>query len=229
MSKRTAIVVGSTGAVGRQLLPLLVATPRFDKVVVLHHRETPYGNLPKVEVRIVDFAHLPPPREGEDIEAVFCAVGTTQNRAGSTAAFQAVDRDLPIAVARWAADNNATTFVGISSVDASAKARSVYLKTKGEMEAGVAGAGLRSTYLFRPSVLAGDRDEYRLVERIANRVLAVIEPVMIGPVRKYRAVNTKTVARAMLACAERATPGVHIVESDAVQDIGQNLGQGLGH
>jgi uncharacterized protein YbjT (DUF2867 family) len=225
MSKRTAIVVGSTGAIGRQLLPLLVAAPRFDRVVVLHHRETPFGNLPKVEVRIVDFTRLPAPREGEDLEAVFCAVGTTQKKAGSTAAFQAVDRDLPIAVAGWAADNNATTFVGISSVDASAKAHSVYLRTKGEMEAGVAGAGLRSTYLFRPSVLAGERDEYRLAERIANRALAVIEPVMIGPVRKYRAVHTKTVARAMLVCAELAAPGVHIVESDVIQDLGQELGR----
>lgn len=221
MSKRTAVVVGSTGAIGRQLLPLLIASPRYDRIVVLHHRETPYAALPKVEVRIVDFARLPPLPNGEDLEAVFCSVGTTQKKAGSTPAFQAVDRDLPIALARWAADGNATTFVGISSVDASSKARSVYLKTKGEMEAGVAGAGLRSVYLLRPSLLAGEREEYRLAERIGNRVLAVIEPIMVGPVRKYRAVNTKTVARAMLACADSAAPGVHIVESDGVQELGR--------
>lgn len=221
MSKRTAVVVGSTGAIGRQLLPLLVAAPRFDRVVVLHHRDAPYSGLPKVEVRIVDFTRLPPLKEREDLEAVFCAVGTTQKKAGSTEAFQAVDRDLPIALARWAADNNATTFVGISSVDANAAARSVYLKTKGEMEAGVAGAGLRSTYILRPSLLAGERDEYRLAERVGNHVLAAIEPLMIGPVRKYRAVHTKTVARAMLACAERAAPGVHVIESDTIQELGR--------
>lgn len=221
MSKRTAVVVGSTGAIGCQLVPLLVAAPRFDRVVVLHHRDTPYTGLPKVEVRIVDFTRPPPLAEREDLEAVFCAVGTTQKKAGSTEAFQAVDRDLPIALARWAADNNATTFVGISSVDADAGARSVYLKTKGEMEAGVAGAGLRSTYILRPSLLAGERAEYRLAERIGNRVLAVIEPVMVGPVRKYRAVHTKTVARAMLACADKAVPGLHIIESDAIQELGR--------
>ena len=43
---------------------------------------------------------------------------------------------------------------------------------------------------------------------------------MLGPVRKYRAIHTKTVARAMLACAEQAVPGVHILESDAVQQLG---------
>jgi len=219
MSKRVAVIAGATGAIGRQLVPLLLASTSYDKIVVLHHRPTRYARLAKVEERVVDFARLPSPLPGEDVEAVFCCVGTTQRKAGSTAAFQAVDRDLPIALARWAADQNATTFVGISSVDASAKSRSIYLKTKGEMEAGVAGAGLRSTYILRPSLLAGERDEYRLAERIGNRVLAVIEPVMVGPARKYRAIHTKTVAEAMLACARQAAPGVHIIESDAIAGL----------
>ena len=220
MSKRTAVIVGSTGAIGRQLVPLVQASPRFDKLVVLHHRPTPYARMPKFDERIVDFPRLPAPADGEDIEAVFCCIGTTQKKAGSTEAFQRVDRDIPIALARWAAANGATTFVGISSVDARASARSVYLKTKGQMEAGVAGAGLGSAYILRPSVLAGERDEYRLAERAANRVLAVIGPIMDGPLRKYRAVHTKTVAKAMLVCAERAAPGIHIVESDAIQELG---------
>ena len=88
------------------------------------------------------------------------------------------------------------------------------------MESGVAGAGLRSTYILRPSLLAGGRDEFRLAERVGNRVLAVVGPLMLGPLRKYRAVHTKTVAQAMLVCSERAEPGVHIVESDVIQDIG---------
>ena len=220
MSKRTAVIVGSTGAIGRQLMPLLLAAPRFDKIIVFHHRPTPYAGLGKIEQRIVDFTALAPPEPGDDLEAVFCCIGTTQSKAGSTEAFQKVDRDIPVALARWASANNTTTFVGISSVDARADARSVYLKTKGEMESGVAGAGLRSTYMLRPSLLAGGRDEYRLAERIGNRVLAVIGPVMLGPVRKYRAIHTKTVAHAMLVCAERAVPGVHILESDAIQELG---------
>ena len=88
------------------------------------------------------------------------------------------------------------------------------------MESGVAGAGLRSTYILRPSLLAGERDEFRLAERIGNRALAVVGPLMLGPLRKYRAVHTKTVAKAMLVCAGQAAPGVHIVESDAIEELG---------
>jgi uncharacterized protein YbjT (DUF2867 family) len=220
MGKRTAIVAGSTGAIGRQLVPLLVASPRLDRIVILHHRPTGYARQDKVEERIVDFSSLSPAPAGEDVEFIFCCIGTTQKKAGSTEAFQKVDRDIPVALARWGAANNATAFVVISSVDARATARSVYLRTKGEMEQGVAGAGLRSTYILRPSVLAGEREEYRLAERIANRALAVVAPLMQGPLRKYMAVHTKTVAKAMRVCAEAALPGVHIVESDAIQDLG---------
>ena len=221
MSKRTAVIAGSTGAIGRQLMALLIASPRFDKIIVLHHRPTPYAGQPKVEQLIADFAAIPAaPGAGDDLVAVFCCVGTTQKRAGSTEAFQRVDRDIPMALARWAAACGARCFVGISSVDARATARSIYLKTKGEMENGVAAAGVGSTYILRPSLLAGEREEYRLAERVGNRVLAVIEPVMLGPLRKYRAVHTKTVARAMLACADQHAPGAHIVESDVIQTLG---------
>lgn len=220
MAKHVAVIAGSTGAIGRQLMNLLIASSRIEKILVLHHRPTPYAGLAKVEQLLVDFAAIPAPAAGDDVAAVFCCVGTTQRKAGSTEAFQRVDRDLPIALARWASANGAATFVAVSSVDARATARSVYLRTKGEMEKGVAAAGVRSTYLLRPSLLAGARDEYRLAERIGNRVLAVIAPVMFGPLRKYRAVHTKTVARAMLVCADQSAPGVHIVESHVIQKLG---------
>jgi uncharacterized protein YbjT (DUF2867 family) len=169
---------------------------------------------------IVDFTNLPPPAANEALDAVFCCIGTTQKKAGSTAAFQKVDRDIPVALARWAAANRAGAFIGISSVDANARARSIYLRTKGEMERGVAQAGVASTYILRPSLLAGERDEYRLAERVGNHALAVVGPLMVGPLRKYRAVKTETVAKAMVACAERHQPGVHIVESDVIQVLG---------
>ena len=48
MSKRAAVIVGSTGAIGRQLMPLQLATPRFDNFIVMHHLATPYAGRAKV-------------------------------------------------------------------------------------------------------------------------------------------------------------------------------------
>ena len=73
---------------------------------------------------------------------------------------------------------------------------------------------------LREQLLEADYTVDRVAERIGNRVLGVIGPIMLGPVRKYRAVHTKTVAKAMLVCAERAAPGIHIVESDVIQELG---------
>ena len=221
---KTAVIAGSTGAIGRKLVPLLCAAPEIERLVILHHRPTGYGSYPKVEERIVDFAALAVvPVGGAADAAVFCCVGTTQKKAGSVAAFQKVDRDIPIALAQLAAGIGAQVFVGVSSVGANVRAPSVYLRTKGEMEAGVAAAGVRSSYILRPSLLAGEREEYRLKEHIGNAVLGVVGPLMVGPLRKYRAVQTKTVAAAMLACARQAAPGPHVVESDQLQDIGGSL------
>ncbi len=220
MTTRTAVIVGATGAIGRKLTPLIAASQRYGRVIVLHRRPTQFAKIAKVEERLLDFAKLADVALAEPVDAVFCCIGTTQKTAGSTPAFQRVDRDIPVALALWAARHRADAFVAISSLGADAGSSSVYLRTKGEMEEGVAGAGVRATYILRPSLLKGERDEFRLAERIGNRALSVVGPLMLGPLRRYRAVPTGTVAKAMLACAEKAEPGVHIVESDAIQDLG---------
>jgi uncharacterized protein YbjT (DUF2867 family) len=220
MARKTALIVGATGAVGRRLAPLVAASHDYARLIVLHRRPTPFAKLAKVEEHVIDFAELMAFSSGGEVHAVFCCVGTTQKKAGSTAAFEQVDRDIPVALARWAAAKHASVFVTLSSLGADAGSSSVYLRTKGEMEAGVAGSGVRSAYILRPSLLKGERSEFRLAERVGNRALSIVGPLMVGPMRRYRAVGTDTVARAMLACAQKGDPGVHIVESDAIQDLG---------
>lgn len=221
MQDKTALIVGATGAIGRKLTPLVASSRAFGRLIVLHRRPTPFANLAKVEERVIDFDRLGEVAVEGRVDAVFCCIGTTQKKAGSTQAFQKVDRDIPIALAKWASGQGADAFVTISSLGADASSSSVYMRTKGEMEAGVAAAGMPATYILRPSLLQGERDEYRLAERIGNRALGIIGPLMIGPLRRYQAVPTEVVATAMLACAQKAEPGVHIIESEVVQDLGR--------
>lgn len=227
MQHKTALLVGATGAIGRKLAPLLVSGAGYDRLIVLHRRPTPFAALPKVDERIIDFASLDEASIDGGIDAVFCCIGTTQKKAGSTEAFEKVDRDIPVALARWSAGQGAKVFLVISSLGADAGSKSVYMRTKGEMEAGAAAAGVPATYILRPSLLAGERDEYRLAERVGNRALSIIGPLMVGPLQRYRAVPTEVVAAAMLACAKSAEPGVHIVESEVIQRLGQGWGPTL--
>ena len=137
MSKKTAVIVGATGSIGRELVPLAASSPHYEKLVILHRCPTQFAGLPKVEERIIDFAKLESVASTGAV-AVFCCIGTTQKKAGSTEAFQEVDRGIPVALARWAAANGAATFVTVSSLGADPRSKSVYLRTKGEMEEGVA-------------------------------------------------------------------------------------------
>jgi uncharacterized protein YbjT (DUF2867 family) len=219
MSKKAAVIVGATGSIGRELVPLVTSSPHYDKLIVLHYKPTSLAGRPKIEERIVDFAKLASV-PAIDAATVFCCIGTTQKKAGSTEAFQKVDRDIPVALAKWAAASGVAAFVTISSIGADAHSKSVYLRTKGEMEEGVARAVVRSTYILRPSLLDGKREEFRLAEEVGNRALRLLNPLMIGPLRRYRSVRTQTVAAAMLACGERGEPGVHIIESELIQDLG---------
>src|SRR5690606_22634398 len=129
----------------------------YARVIVLHRTHTPYGALPGVEERVTDFAALAGLELPERVDDVYCCVGTTQKAAGTTEAFQKVDRGIPSALARWAAAQGARVYVTLSSVGANARAASVYLRTKGEMEHCVTNAGVPSTYILRPSLLAGQR------------------------------------------------------------------------
>src|SRR6185436_8885448 len=113
MSKRTAVIVGATGSIGRELVPLVTSSPHYGRLIVFHYRPTSLAGRPKIEERIVDFATLaavPVPNAA----TVFCCIGTTQKKAGSTEAFQKVDRDIPVALAKWAAASGAAALVTIS-------------------------------------------------------------------------------------------------------------------
>ena len=219
MSGQTAIIVGATGAIGRTLTPLIVAAQRYEKLIILHRRPTQFANLDKVDERVFDFGDPSALPVDEPVLDVICCVGTTQKKAGSREAFQHVDRDIPVGVAKWAAAHQAKTFVTVSAIGANARSPSPYMRTKGEMEEGVASSGIRSAYIMRPSLLRGERNEFRLAEEVGNGALAILGPIMIGPFKKFRAVRTETVAKAMLVCAQTSEPGVHIIQSDTIQDL----------
>ena len=91
-SQSIALVVGATGMVGSELCRQLRDDPRFSPVVVLARREPPVTG-PQLQVELVDFARIAEWNPSVPIDTVFCALGTTIRKAGSDAAFRAVDLD----------------------------------------------------------------------------------------------------------------------------------------
>lgn len=219
MALRTALVLGATGLVGSQTARHLAAHPAYEKVICLVRR--PLGPAPaggRLEERIVDFAALDPSVFGAATD-FYCAIGTTMKKAGSREAFRAVDYDLPLRVGELATRSAGVKRIAlVSSVGADPRSSTFYLRTKGELEDALARLPLSALHVMRPSLLLGARGEVRTGESIAAVVARATNGLLLGGLRKWRAIDSDLVARAMVAAmvGDDPRPPVQIHEHDAI-------------
>lgn len=217
-SGRTAILLGATGLVGGHCLELLLEEPAYQRVVSLGRRETGRPHA-KLEEHLIDFERLEDSSQlfrGEDL---FCCLGTTIKKAGSQAAFRRVDFTYPVEAARLASTNGAAQFLLVSALGADPGSRVFYNRTKGEVEEAVAKLPFRGVQIFRPSLLLGERGEFRAGERVAEIVMKPLSFLLAGPFRKYRPVRARAVAAAMIRVARQNPAGVNRFESDRIAEI----------
>ncbi|RSK48534.1 NAD-dependent epimerase/dehydratase family protein [Hymenobacter rigui] len=212
---KTALIAGASGLVGSHLLPLLLASERYDRVISVGRRPLPMVH-PKLEQRLLDFDRLEDHRLQLIADDVFCCLGTTMRRAGSRAAFYQVDYLYVVKLAALTAANFAAQLLVVSAMGAAAGSRVYYNRVKGEMEDTVRQAPFRAIHFFRPSLLLGNRTEQRLGERLGALALQLLKPALRGPLQKYRAIPADTVARAMLRAAEAESSGPQVHLSDTI-------------
>lgn len=211
---KTALVVGATGLIGSQLVDLLLKSNRYKEVRVLVRKSLANPNPKLVEI-LYNFAQPDATRVvGDD---VFYCLGTTMKQAGSKEAFYAVDHEYPMQIARFARQNGAAQYLIVTAMGADPKSAFFYNRVKGEVERDMRAVGFTSLHIFRPSLLLGDRGERRLGEKIGETVMRFFDPIMVGTLKKYRAIDSDKVARAMLACASQEQAGVFVHESGELQ------------
>ncbi|HOO71351.1 MAG TPA: oxidoreductase [Spirochaetota bacterium] len=217
MKQKTALLVGATGLVGGKCLQLLLESDRYERVTVLVRRPTglSHRKLNELRVNFDDLENHLSEMTGDD---VFCCLGTTIKKAGTQQNFIKVDHDYVLAVARAARAHGAGVFLVISAMGANPASKIFYNRVKGTVEQDLRNVGFDALHIFRPSLLLGQRDESRPGEVIASVVMRAVSPLMGGPLKKYRAISADRVARSMLKGAGMNIPGVHIHESDEMQD-----------
>ena len=204
---RSVVLVGATGLVGAECLRLLLADPGVARVVVLARR--PLADLPpspKIAAHVVDFEQLEAHAAPLAADQLVCALGTTIARAGSKESFRAVDYGIPLALGKLAAERGVRHFLLVSALGADASSRVFYNKVKGDLEEALAALPLRSLSIVRPSLLLGDRREFRLGESIAKRFAFLVPG-------KYAPIQARDVAAALVRLAAEDAPGRRVVES----------------
>lgn len=206
--------------VGGCLLRQLLDVPEYDRVIALVRRPAGLRHPKLVEV-VADFGALEQVTAGLDCDDAFCCLGTTIKQAGSRAAFRAVDHAAVLAFAWAARRSGATRFFLVSALGAHAHSRIFYNRVKGETEQALEVLDFSTLAIFRPSLLLGARRHSRPGERIGKVIMWLAEPLLLGRLRQYRAIEAEVVARAMLRCSfGRSGQGVLVFSSDEIEDMG---------
>jgi uncharacterized protein YbjT (DUF2867 family) len=202
---RRVLIAGATGLVGSECLRLLAAEPWVSEIIVLARRELELG-VDKARVRVVDFDALDAHAALFGVDQIFCALGTTMKQAGSREAFRRVDFDYALRTAELGARAGARHFLLVSSLGASPRARAFYSRTKGELEVAIGALPYRSLTIARPSVLLGERAEWRWKEEPV-KLLGWLAPSRMKPV------DASKVAAALVRAAREDAPGRRVLEN----------------
>ncbi|UPT74231.1 MAG: hypothetical protein M0D55_00170 [Elusimicrobiota bacterium] len=196
-----AALAGATGLVGGRVLRRLLDDPAVTRVVAPTRRPLPAH--PKLDNPLLSgsWPALPP------VDEAYGCLGTTRKDAGSAEAFRAVDFDLAVGFAAAARAAGAGAFGLVSSLGADADSSFLYPRVKGEAEDAISALGFASLAIIRPSLLLGARERPRPAERLGEVVFAALDPLLLGPLSKYRAVAADEVASALVGAVRKRVPG----------------------
>jgi uncharacterized protein YbjT (DUF2867 family) len=216
---KTALIIGSTGLIGSQLLDILLESAAYNQVIAFVKRDTGKTHS-KLTQHIIDFEN---PESYQNLvvgDDFFCTIGTTIKKAGSKIAFKKVDFGYPQAFATFALKNSVKQFLLISSIGADKSSGNFYMKTKGEIESYLSHSNFDSVSVLRPSLLLGHRNEFRLGEKIVGFFMTTFSFMFSGSTKKYKPIESENVAKALFRIAQNNKNGFSIYESDKVRQIG---------
>jgi len=212
------ILVGASGLIGSHLLTALIESAEISRILLILRRPLNITN-PKVRELIVNFDELEQYALEIKGDIIYSCLGTTTAATPDSNLYRKIDLEYPLNLARIGAENGIRQFHLVSSMGANVNSSSSYLKLKGELEEKLKELSLGSLHIYQPSLLTGNRREYRLGEKIAAPIFKLIEPLLIGPLKKYRSIKAETVARAMLNQSLKEIKGTFIYPSIQIQEL----------
>ena len=192
--KKTSIVLGASGLIGRLLI--LELLQKSNKVIAILRNDEDLPN--EVEKLIINFDEFINNGQLPNCDQLFICIGTTIKKAGSKEEFVKVDYTYAYEFAKKAFEVNASEIHLVSSVGADSKSNNFYLKTKGQIEDAILELKFQYTKIYRPSLLIGERSETRLLEKLGQLISPLFNSFLLGAMKKYRSINAKKVARSMV-------------------------------
>ena len=214
----SVILIGSSGLIGSNLLSELIQSEAISEILLLVRRSSGISDF-KVKELIVNFDE--PNSYSIDIQAdiIFSCLGTTKSETPNSALYRQIDLGYPLNLAKLGQKNGVAQFHIISSLGADAGSSNSYLKLKGELEQELKKLTISSLHIYQPSFLIGERKKDRLADKIMKPVFRLIDPLLIGSLKKYRSIKAADVARVMLNQSIKDLKGTFTYPSIQIQEL----------
>jgi uncharacterized protein YbjT (DUF2867 family) len=215
MKSKSALVLGASGLVGQNLTKILIDSSEYNEITLLLRKKL-YIDSDKIHQEIVDFDNLGKYHSLFNVDSVFCCLGTTIKIAKTKDNFIKIDLEYPVASAQITKQSGKGRFFVISAMGSDEKSKIFYNSVKGILERKLKELNLNSLHIFRPSILMGDRKEFRLGESIALALCKVLPFVFIGALKKYKPTKTTDLALAMYKASLSDNKGTCVHESEEI-------------
>lgn len=225
MATHTALIVGATGLVGKELVRLLLTRDYYHKITVLARRELNIKDNRLKVLILEDFGAMDTLKDQLNAEDVYCLLGTTIKQAGSKEAFERIDLEYPLQLAKLAKTfPDFQQYLVVTAAGSNADSPLFYNRVKGQLEEQLRALDLPALKIFRPSLLIGQRDHFRLGEEIAKVFTSILAFFMVGRHSGLFSIKGSDVAKAMLYTARLKSPGTQIIKSADMVKLANQAG-----
>ncbi len=209
-------ILGGSGLIGMQLIKQACADHYFTKINVIVRRPLATKD-PKINELVIDFADLSSVIKETLGDALICTLGTTRKKTPDKKYYREIDLTYTLISAKGALENGHKQVHLVSSIGANEKSSVFYPALKGEIERLICELSFNSTFIYRPSILIGKRETARPIEWLSQRISSLINPLLIGSLKKYRSISGEKVAEKIINELKKNKVGMHYFESNELE------------
>ncbi len=209
------LVIGATGATGKQIINQLVQKVEVREVVALVRKPSFLPN-PKLHEQVVDFNNLKAYAHLLVGDVAISCLGTTLKDAGTKAAQWVIDYDYPLEFAKLCKENNVPKFMLLSSSGANLNSKLFYSKLKGSLEHALITCNFPELLIFRPAGLIRPNTD-RLGEKVFVKIVQVFNK--LGLLKNYQPIHVNDLAKAMTSCILKTFPKITILELKDIKQL----------
>ena len=199
--KNTAVIIGATGAVGKEILKEILSCEYYERIYVLGRNSI--SRLPeddKLTKIVIDFENMRFDTSILDNADIFASLGTTIKIAGSKENQRKIDVDYTVNFAKLC-EGKVRSFNVVSAIGANSKSKNFYNSLKGELEDKLKEMNLGVLRIFQPSLLISKREDGRFLEELFIKISPIFQILLRGKAKKYSPIEASLLGKEMVRFA----------------------------